>query len=249
MEEKINALMIRSVDYADNDKILSLFSLEQGVISAKIRGVKKAGAKLKFAAEPFCFAEYILAGGGFKTVTNASLLDSFYPVRENIYKFYAAGTAAEFVKRYCPENSVAEGLFLETVRFLKLCAYTDLPPDGLLLIYLLHALGEIGYSLGFGGCAGCGEKPNRMFFDFSAGGGYCENCRPEGSVEISPVTYGLLGTLNGISLADVTEDTFRELGVADNYYTRALKLTAKYLRTVTREEPSSLKEFIKMYEF
>lgn len=54
MEEKINALMIRSVDYADNDKILSLFSLEQGVISAKIRGVKKAGAKLKFAAEPFC---------------------------------------------------------------------------------------------------------------------------------------------------------------------------------------------------
>ena len=65
MEEKINALMIRSVDYADNDKILSLFSLEQGVISAKIRGVKKAGAKLKFAAEPFCFAEYILAGGGF----------------------------------------------------------------------------------------------------------------------------------------------------------------------------------------
>lgn len=190
MEEKINALMIRSVDYADNDKILSLFSLEQGVISAKIRGVKKAGAKLKFAAEPFCFAEYILAGGGFKTVTNASLLDSFYPVRENIYKFYAAGTAAEFVKRYCPENSVAEGLFLETVRFLKLCAYTDLPPDGLLLIYLLHALGEIGYSLGFGGCAGCGEKPNRVFFDFPREGDIARTAVPKAAWRSVPLPTG-----------------------------------------------------------
>ncbi len=249
MEEKVNALMLRSVDYADNDKILTLFSLEQGVISAKMRGVKKAGAKLKFAAEPFCFAEYILTGGNMKTVTNASLTDSFYPLRENIFRFYAASAATEFVLKFCPENAVSSGLFFETVRFLKNCAYTDVPTDALLLIFLLHALKEIGYSLRFGDCAGCGEPLGRVFFDFSTGSGYCENCRTENAVEVSPVTYELLNKISAFQLGTVREKDIAELGVADNYFVRALRLTAKYLRSVAKDEPKSLKEFLKMCEF
>ena len=49
--------MLRAVDYGENDKILTLLSAEEGRITAGIKGVKKAGAKLKFAAQPFCFAE------------------------------------------------------------------------------------------------------------------------------------------------------------------------------------------------
>ena len=52
MEIKVNALMIRATDYGENDKILTLLTAERGKISAGIKGVKKAGAKLKFAALP-----------------------------------------------------------------------------------------------------------------------------------------------------------------------------------------------------
>ena len=70
---KVNALMLRATDYLENDKILTLLTAERGKITAGIKGVKKAGAKLKFAAQPFCFAEYILAErGGRYTVTQAS---------------------------------------------------------------------------------------------------------------------------------------------------------------------------------
>ena len=61
---KVNALMLRAADYGENDKILTLLTAELGKISAGIKGVKKAGAKLKFAAQPFCFAEYILSKRG-----------------------------------------------------------------------------------------------------------------------------------------------------------------------------------------
>ncbi|MBP5193572.1 MAG: recombination protein O N-terminal domain-containing protein [Clostridia bacterium] len=40
MEEKVRAVVLRGVDYKDNDKILTLFSLESGLITAAIRGVK-----------------------------------------------------------------------------------------------------------------------------------------------------------------------------------------------------------------
>ena len=56
MEVKVNAIVIRAIDYKDNDRILTLYSLEKGKITAGIKGVKKAGAKLKFASEHFFFA-------------------------------------------------------------------------------------------------------------------------------------------------------------------------------------------------
>ncbi len=45
--------MLRATDYLENDKILTLLTAEKGKITAGIKGVKKAGAKLKFAAQPF----------------------------------------------------------------------------------------------------------------------------------------------------------------------------------------------------
>ena len=61
MEIKTDAIVLQSIDYKDNDKLLTLFSPTLGKITAGIRGVKKPKAKLAFSAQPFCFAEYILA--------------------------------------------------------------------------------------------------------------------------------------------------------------------------------------------
>ena len=61
MELIVNGLMLKSADYKENDKILTLLTAEKGKITAGIKGVRKAKAKLKFAAQPFCFAEYVLS--------------------------------------------------------------------------------------------------------------------------------------------------------------------------------------------
>lgn len=42
MEEKVDALVLRSIDYKDNDKILTLFTLQNGKVTAAAKGVKKA---------------------------------------------------------------------------------------------------------------------------------------------------------------------------------------------------------------
>ena len=55
--------------------------------------------------------------------------------------------------------------------------------------------------------------------------------------------------VSSFDLGSVTKKDILDLGVADNYYVRALKLSAKYLRTVAKDEPKSLKEFLKMCEF
>ena len=90
MEEKLSGIVLGGVSYGESDKILNIFTLEKGVVSAKIKGVKKSGAKLKFASEPFCFAEFIFSTSkDRRTVTGASLIESFYPLREDIVKYFA----------------------------------------------------------------------------------------------------------------------------------------------------------------
>ena len=112
MEIKVNALVTRAIEYKDNDKILTLYSYEKGKITAGIKGVKKSGAKLKFASEPFCFAEFILANKGERnTVINATFIDSFYNLRTSLLKYYSSSVIAETVNLLVEQEIRDENLF------------------------------------------------------------------------------------------------------------------------------------------
>lgn len=221
MEEKVNAVMLRAADYQENDKILTLFSLEKGVLTAKIRGVKKAGAKLKFAAEPFCFAEYVLAERqGRRTVAHAALLDGFYEIRTDLDRFYAGAAVLEFDRAFCPENLPSEELFMATVEALKELCYGDDTPRYTLLRFLLRALPPTGYGISTEACAGCGESAfSRAFFDFGEGAVFCPSCAPERAAEMSVRT---LSVLNAVAAGGGKDADQR-------YLSRGLKLLSHYL--------------------
>ena len=98
MEIKTEGIVLQSMDYKDNDKLLTLFSPTLGKILVGARGVKKPKAKLSFAVQPFCFAEYILAEkGGRYTLTGAYQYESFFSLRLDIVRFYAAIAAFLFL--------------------------------------------------------------------------------------------------------------------------------------------------------
>lgn len=239
MEEKLSGIVLGGVNFAENDKILNIFTLEKGVVSAKIKGVKKAGAKLKFAAEPFCFAEFVFSKTQDKrTVINASLIDSFYPVREDIKKYFAAGTVLEFIKRFYKENMIDPEEFFECVNTLKTIAYGDGNYLSALVKFLIDALSESGYKLSLDGCFHCLTKiEGRTFFDYRIGAFLCEDCFDGTGREINPVTmHALISAENGSLLDD-------HPGVV-----KALKLIDYYVFNRTEVTLSSLKELIKICE-
>lgn len=194
MEEKVRAVVLRGVDYKDNDKILTLFSLESGLITAAIRGVKKAGAKLKFAAQPFCFCEYVLSvKGDRRSVTSAEIIESFYPVREDIRKLYAGSVALEYTLAFMQENMESREYFLHLMEFFQALCYNDVSPKTALVRFLLGALALSGYEIDLGGCKKCRKTIiGRAFFDFNLGAAACEECRESTDVEINPNTLKLL---------------------------------------------------------
>ncbi len=235
MEEKLSGIVLSAISYGENDKILNVFTLEKGQISAKIKGVKKAGAKLKFASQPFCFAEFILRDGraGY-TVINASLIESFYSIREDIIKYYAGASVLEFVRRFYKENIVSPQAFFTIIDGLKAIAFSDNPLGGLVKFFIT-ALEQSGYALSLDGCYVCKKTlSNRMFFDYSSGAFFCEECFKGEGREINPDTFLAL------------RSAYNDLEINKEQSVRALRLIEYYLQNKAEEKVSSLKELLKI---
>ncbi len=136
-----DAIVIRSVEYKDSDKILTLFSPDSGKISACAKGVRKKDSKLKSAAQIFNYGSYELTHEG-GTVTGCLTKESFFKVTEDSACFYAAGAGAWIMAR--DETSLGGsygrlfGCFLKFLTALKLgaCPYFS-------LALFMYEIGEI----------------------------------------------------------------------------------------------------------
>lgn len=235
MEIKCDAVVLKAADYKENDKLLTLFAAGYGKITALCRGVKKAGAKLKFAAQPFCFAEYVLVKRGERyTVISAFQHDGFYALRENITGFYAASAVLETCDRLLPEQMQSDRLFLLCVRTLSAMGEKD--PSMPLLRFLLDALACAGYAVALDGCIACGQPiGERGYFSFARGGFLCRECGGEGDVPASGVTFRTLQAAK----AGKTE-------AEGDGAKRALRLLKEYMNEKTEVKTECLSEYIRL---
>lgn len=182
MEIKTDAIVLRATDYKDADKILTLLTPSEGKITAGIKGVKKSGARLAFAAQPFAFCEYVLTEkNGRRTVVSAYQHDGFFPLRTDVVRFYAACSVAEICDALCPEGAENESLFVAAAETLRSLAYGKETCAEAICSFLLTALFESGYMIDLDGCGACGreiggEKDGRCFFDFFEGRFLCDEC-------------------------------------------------------------------------
>ena len=240
MEIKTEAIVLQTIDYKDNDKLLTLFSPTLGKITAGARGVKKPKAKLAFSAQPFCFAEYILAEkGGRYTVTNAYLHESFFSLRYDITRFYGACAAAEICRCVLQENERYESLFIALIECLKALALGGEDPAEAVVGFILIALRESGYPLDLGFAEEtAGDIGERLWFDF-ADGRFTTFDRQVQGERASVSTYHLLRKCAGL--------TYDEEKIAGGRK-RALRLLKAFLSDKTEENYDNLGELIRLYE-
>lgn len=239
MDVKTDAVVLYATEYKDNDKLLTLFSPSLGKLTVGAKGVKKPTAKLAFAAQPFCFCEYVLAErGGRYTMTGAYLHESFFALRNDVERFYAACAAAEFCRKATMENERYEGAFIGLVECLKGLALGDEDPAEALLSFLLVGLREIGYPIDLAYEEDGGDVGEKLWFDFAEGrfSSYDELVRGE---RASLSTYYVLRKCDGL-----TYDGERLFGGRK----RALRLLKAFLTEKTEENYENLGEFIRLYD-
>ena len=120
MDTKVKGIILKLTDIKEADKLASIFSLEQGIITANFRGVRKEKSKMKSSALPFTFAEFNLSQTGTtRVVTSTNVIDGFYGLTADYNKTIAGFILLDIIKTILPAEKPEPDLFVLALNGLK----------------------------------------------------------------------------------------------------------------------------------
>ena len=171
-------VVIRQTKYSEADKILTIFTRETGKVSAIAKGSRRPKSPLMGSTEVFCYSEFLMYNGkGLYSVNQGQIIDSFYSLREDIFKLSYATFILELIDSSVLEEEPNEMLFELLVKTLKTLADMDDDYRKLLLAFQIKYISFIGFRPQLANCVECcGEINKRVRFDILEGGIVCENC-------------------------------------------------------------------------
>jgi len=181
---KTEAVVLRSIRFAEADRVLHLYTLDRGRVGAVAKGVRKTTSRFGGRLEPLSHVELMLhAGSGeLQTVTGVSLMRAHRAAREDYYRLSVGLIGAEAMLRLFSEQEANARAFTALTRFLDLL---DEAPhaaerpalDPLALSFQLKLLWLSGYLPHLTSCAECGAADATLVgYSPRAGGAVCGAC-------------------------------------------------------------------------
>lgn len=186
----VNGIVTRHADYRDSDRMLTLLTLEHGLIGAAARGCRRPNSPLITASEVFTYGEFVLSErAGRYTVTSCQVRESFYPLRQDVDRLAAAYHVLELINAGA-EGANGEGLLRLAYYALSYLAYTPQHPADAAICFTFKCLAALGYTPAITMCACCGEDMRglgRMGFSPELGGAVCGGCMRSETLPVSPL--------------------------------------------------------------
>jgi DNA repair protein RecO (recombination protein O) len=177
---KTEAIVLRSMRYAEADRILHLYTAHRGRIGAIAKGVRKTKSRFGARLEPLSHVELMLheGAGDLQTITGVELLRTHRAAREDPYRLNVGLIGAEAMLRLFGEPEANERAFGALARFLDLldeAPVRDSRPavDPLALSFQLKLLWLAGYLPHLTSCVECGTTGDLAAFSARAGGAVC----------------------------------------------------------------------------
>src|SRR5436305_5580519 len=163
---KTEAVVLRSIRFAEADRVLHLYTLDRGRVGAVAKGVRKTTSRFGGRLEPLSHVELMLhpGSGELQTVTGVSLVRAHGAAREDYYRLSVGLIGAEAMLRLFSEQEANARAFTALTKFLDLL--DDAEPgraarpalDPLVLAFQLKLLWLAGYLPHLGSCAECGSS-------------------------------------------------------------------------------------------
>ena len=192
------AIVLRTHKLGEADRIITMLTRSQGIVRAVAKGVRKTTSRFGGRLEPFMHVDLQLAEGrNLDVVTQAETLTPFGSGLGLDYERYTAGSVMlETADRLVTEERQPSlQQFLLLVGGLRAMTAGEHGPGQVLDSYLLRSLAVSGYAPSFDHCARCGDEGPHRWFNPSAGGVLCADCKLPGSAGPSAGTLLVLGAL------------------------------------------------------
>jgi DNA repair protein RecO (recombination protein O) len=227
---KTEAVVMRSMRYAEADRILHLYTPARGRVGAIAKGVRRARSRFGGRLEPFfrLALELHEGRGELLTVTGAQTIDAHARLRADAPCLDAAARACDAVGRLFETSEPHPAVFNLLCRELSLLDEQAAGERGELgwagaLAFRLKLLLAAGLAPQLGACASCGEHEHLVGFSGAAGGVVCAACEA-GSFPFEEDAHDFMTASLGSPLSDAPAASDRALGQVE----RAIAVTLEH---------------------
>ena len=176
MTTEVRGLIIRTVDIKETDRLVPIFTEEQGAMTALARGARSLKSRKLAATVQFCYGRYVLYKQGDKYwIKEAELIENFFDIGKTIEGLALANYIGEILS----DVTIAEA-DKELLRLSLNSLYAI--SKGLYSIKKIKAAFEIRAAslLGFMpdviSCHRCDGQSGDFFFDIMGGVIECRDC-------------------------------------------------------------------------
>ena len=184
MYDRSLSIVLRSIDYKDSDRMLTLLTQDNGKISCLARGARKQNNPLFGLTDIFVCAEFGFYQRSKKyIITQGVLRQNFYNIRINAEAMAVAAVIAESCEKAAMEGEADPRLFALLAGALFALDNGAVPTD-VFCFFVIKLLDVLGMRPQTEQCVSCGaEAVNKI--SMSLGGAVCEHC----AGEMVPVEY------------------------------------------------------------
>lgn len=197
------ALVLRVVNYNDNDALLTVLSKDHGKLTLKARGLRRKNSPLVAPCQLLSYGEFTLFEyRGYYTINEAHSIELFAPLRKDLSKLSLATYFAQVVEVLSQEDQQDPELLSLALNCLHILAYTGTSEEKVKAVFEFRSACLAGYSPDLSQCHYCGcEYPNR--FDIFEGRLECVSCKglSDGGIRM-PITPGVLDAMRYICFCD-----------------------------------------------
>lgn len=237
MQIKTKAIVLKSQDYNENDKLLVLLTEDMGLVYAYAFNARKLKNSLATASSMLCYGEFVLFKNRDKyTVDSAEPERLFFGIRNDLESLALASWLCELAISTVNREEAApeiQKLLLNTLYFLENKKY---PLPVLKAIFELRTLSLVGYAPDIIACSECCVYDKEQYwFDPKMGEATCLECRPtpkEGELPLSKAAFFaarqiVYGAPEQVFSFRIGESALRELSAATEKYT-LVQLDSKF---------------------
>lgn len=222
-------IVIRTRDFDDADKILTLLTREEGKVQAVARGARRPRNRYAAAAQLFTqMNASMFSGRSLDTLSQVDITESFRFLREDLVRMAYGSYICELMDEMVKEKQRHESTYLLLLTTLHLLNAPDMAPEPIARSYELKLLSMLGFRPSLEECVVCNrpiEATPVVRFAPALGGVICPTCPSEGEV-VHRLSRGTLETMKRLldgdirraSIIRISGDLARELDRAMTDY-------------------------------
>ena len=205
MHQDLSGVVLRAVDYKETDRILTVLTDQNGLMTVKAQGCRKKNSPLAAPTQLLVYSHMTLFEyRDYWSVKEATVQEQFLGVREDLEKLSLASYIAEVAQCVGVEGESNPELLSLVLNSFYALDKLQKPPELIRAAFDLKCMSIAGYAPLLDACAVCGlPEPEGPYLNLQEGVLHCKSCKHEvGEGRSVPMTREMLAAARHIVYGD-----------------------------------------------